>query len=113
MNLPDQVTAALKSVYDPEIPVNIVDLGLIYGVAVNENGEAHIRMTLTAPSCPVAETIPGQVESAARTVPGITAVNVELVWDPPWDRSRMSDAAKIALGFDLGFDTVAIGKLQS
>lgn len=111
MTLEDQVRFALKDVYDPEIPVNIVDLGLIYGVTV-ENGEANIRMTLTAPACPVAGTLPGEVEAAARRVPGITAAKVELVWDPPWDRSRMSDAAKIELGFDLGFDTVAVGKLR-
>lgn len=112
-SLHDQVLQALKSVYDPEIPVNIVDLGLIYGVTIEANGEAHIRMTLTAPSCPVAGILPGQVEAAARGVPGITDVKMELVWDPPWDRNRMSDAAKIELGFDLGFDVVPVGKLQT
>lgn len=110
--LKQQVFNALRSVYDPEIPVNIVDLGLIYGVTIDSSGEAHIRMTLTAPSCPVAGILPGQVEAAARAVPGITDVKMELVWDPPWDRSRMSDAAKIELGFDLGFDVVPVAKIQ-
>ncbi len=112
-DLKDQVLKALRSVYDPEIPVNIVDLGLIYDVAIEPDGEARIRMTLTAPSCPVAGILPGQVETAARAVPGITGVKMELVWDPPWDRNRMSDAAKMELGFDLGFDVVPMGKLQS
>lgn len=112
-DLKEQVLKALRSVYDPEIPVNIVDLGLIYEIAIEPDGEARIRMTLTAPSCPVAGTLPGQVETAARAVPGITGVKMELVWDPPWDRNRMSDAAKMELGFDLGFDVVPVGKLQS
>src|SRR5579872_1812391 len=97
-DLKEQVLKALRSVYDPEIPVNIVDLGLIYEIAIEPDGEARIRMTLTAPSCPVAGTLPGQVETAARAVPGITGVKMELVWDPPWDRNRMSDAAKMELG---------------
>jgi FeS assembly SUF system protein len=108
-----QVFKALKTVYDPEIPVNIVDLGLIYGITINAAGEADIKMTLTAPGCPVAGILPGQVETAARSVPGITDVKMELVWDPPWDRNRMSDAAKMELGFDLGFDVVPVGKLQT
>jgi FeS assembly SUF system protein len=112
-SLHDQVLKALRTVYDPEIPVNIVDLGLIYGLTIDPNGEAHIRMTLTAPSCPVAGILPGQVETAARAVPGITGVKMELVWDPPWDRNRMSDVAKMELGFDLGFDVVPVGKLQT
>ena len=112
-DLKEQVLKALRSVYDPEIPVNIVDLGLIYEIAIEPDGEARIRMTLTAPSCPVAGILPGQVETAARAVPGITGVKMELVWDPPWDRNRMSDAAKMELGFDLGFDVVPVGKLQS
>src|SRR5215469_17013238 len=112
-DLRDQVLNALRSVYDPEIPVNIVELGLIYEVAIEPDGKARIRMTLTAPSCPVAGILPGQVEAAARAVPGITDVKMELVWDPPWDRNRMSDAAKMELGFDLGFDVVPVGKLQS
>jgi FeS assembly SUF system protein len=104
------VLEALKTVYDPEIPVNIYDLGLIYELKVNEAGAAVIKMTLTAPGCPVAGILPGQVEAAARAVPGITDVKVDLIWDPPWDRDRMSDAAKLQLGFDLGFDVVPLTK---
>jgi FeS assembly SUF system protein len=106
-----KVADALRTVYDPEIPVNIYELGLIYGLTVNDAGAAHIRMTLTAPSCPVAGILPGQVEAKVREVPGITDVKVELVWDPPWAREKMSDAAKLALGFDLGFDVVNVTKL--
>ena len=109
--LESKVAAALKTVYDPEIPVNIYDLGLIYGIEVTD-GAARVRMTLTAPNCPVAGILPGQVEQKIREVPGITDAKVELVFDPPWDRSRMSDAAKLELGFDLGFDVVNVTKLQ-
>jgi len=104
--LEGDVMNALRTVFDPEIPVNIYDLGLIYGIKVDDAGAAQIRMTLTAPSCPVAGILPGQVETAVRAVPGITDVKVELVWDPPWDRSMMSDVARLELGFDLGFDVV-------
>ena len=110
--LESSVVEALKTVYDPEIPVNIYDLGLIYGLAVDDRGRARVSMTLTAPSCPVAGILPGQVESRIREIPGITDVQLELVWDPPWDRSKMSDAAKLALGFDLGFDVVPASKLH-
>lgn len=103
-----KVVEALKTVYDPEIPVNIYELGLIYALNVDKNGLANIQMTLTAPSCPVAGILPGQVEAKIREVPGITDVKLELVWDPPWDREKMSDAAKLALGFDLGFDVVRL-----
>jgi|SRR5579883_2536925 FeS assembly SUF system protein len=106
-----EVVKALRTVFDPEIPVNIYDLGLIYGLKV-EDGIAHVRMTLTAPGCPVAGILPGQVEAAVRAVPGITDAKVELVWDPPWDRSRMSEAAKLELGFDLGFDVVNVTNLK-
>jgi FeS assembly SUF system protein len=110
--LETEVVKRLKKVYDPEIPVNIYDLGLIYGVSVDDEGRAEVLMTLTAPSCPVAGILPGQVETQIREVPGITDVKVELVWDPPWDRSKMSDAAKLELGFDLGFDVVPASKLR-
>jgi FeS assembly SUF system protein len=92
------VLDALKTVYDPEIPVNIHDLGLIYDVVVDAASAVGIRMTLTAPNCPAAQILPGQVEQAARSVPGVTDVRVDVVFDPPWDRDRMSDAAKLQLG---------------
>lgn len=103
---------ALKTVFDPEIPVNIYDLGLIYALNIDAEGRAKIAMTLTSPGCPVAGILPGQVETKIREVPGITDVKLELVWDPPWDRDKMSDAAKLALGFDLGFDVVPAAKLH-
>ena len=109
MNLKNQIVAALRKVYDPEMPVNIYDLGLIYGVEVNEAGEAHIRMTLTAPNCPVAGILPAEVERAARAVPGVGAVRLELVFDPPWSKDRMSEAAKLALGIE---DIIPIARLR-
>jgi FeS assembly SUF system protein len=111
--LEGRVLEALKTLYDPEIPVNIYDLGLIYDLKVDESGKAFIKMTLTAPACPVAGILPGQAEAKARAVPGITDVQLDLVWDPPWDRDRMSDAAKVQLGFDLGFDVVPVSKFGS
>ncbi len=93
------VIAALQTVYDPEIPVNIYELGLIYKCEVEPNGHVHIDMTLTAPGCPVASTMPGMVEQAARLVPGIQGAVVTLVWDPPWDKSMMSDVARLELGW--------------
>lgn len=108
-----KVIEKLRTCFDPEIPVNIYDLGLIYDLNVAPTGEASIRMTLTAPNCPVAGVLPKQVEQAVRSVPGIADVHLELVWDPPWDRTRMSDAAKLALGFDLGFDVVPVNRLGS
>lgn len=91
---------ALKTVHDPEIPINIYDLGLIYDLDVNDAGQVRVRMTLTSPACPVAEALPGQVEAALRSVEGVTSATVELVWDPPWSRERMSEAARLQLGFD-------------
>src|SRR5205085_11877312 len=99
--LEQKVVEAFRSCFDPEIPINIYELGLIYDLKVEPSGQAFIKMTLTAPGCPVAGTLPAEVEAKARSVPGITDVKLELVWDPPWDRSRMSDAAKLQLGFDL------------
>jgi len=94
-----EVIAALRTVYDPEIPVNIHDLGLIYGLDVDEaNGKVAIRMTLTAPGCPVAATFPATVEQAVRGVNGVREAHVDLVWDPPWSRERMSEAALLELG---------------
>ena len=100
MSLHDQIIAALKTVYDPEMPVNIYELGLIYGVSADDRGGVEIRMTLTAPNCPVAGTLPGDVERAVRAVPGVTAVKLELTFDPPWTKDRMSEAAKLALGLE-------------
>ncbi len=97
--LQQAVIAALRNVYDPEIPVNIYDLGLIYDVDVAKDNAVLVRMTLTAPGCPVAQTFPGVVENAVRLVEGVSAATVELTWDPPWDQSRMSEAAKLQLGF--------------
>jgi len=97
-NLRERVEDALRQVYDPEIPVNIFELGLIYGIDISEEGAVGIRMTLTAPSCPAAGAMPGEVESRVAAVEGVKDVTVELVWDPPWDQSRMSEAAKLELG---------------
>jgi FeS assembly SUF system protein len=93
----EAVIAALKDIYDPEIPVNIYDLGLIYGVEVDE-GHVHVNMTLTTPHCPVAETMPTEVELRVGSVPGVGVVDVNLVWDPPWDPGKMTDEARLELG---------------
>ena len=92
------VLKALSTVFDPEIPVNIYDLGLIYDVIVDATGTVGIRMTLTAPACPAAQFLPRQVRDAVMAVPGVTDVKLDVVWDPPWDRDRMSEAAKLQLG---------------
>ena len=97
-NLRERVEDALRQVYDPEIPVNIFELGLIYGIDISEEGAVEIHMTLTAPNCPAAGAMPGEVESRVAAVEGVKDVTVELVWDPPWDQSRMSEAAKLELG---------------
>lgn len=94
----DGIIEALKEIYDPEIPVNIYDLGLIYGVEVSDDGHAAITMTLTTPHCPVAESMPGEVELRVGSVPGVGNAEVNLVWDPPWDPQKMSDEAKLELG---------------
>ncbi len=93
-----RIVEALKQVYDPEIPVDIYELGLIYGLEVDAGGHVEIRMTLTAPACPAAGYLPMEVESRVREVPGVTDVRVEVVWDPPWSKDRMSEAAKLQLG---------------
>ncbi len=97
--LTDKVIEALKTVYDPEIPVNIYDLGLIYGLTISDEGVVDLEMTLTAPGCPVAEHFPSWVEDAVKTVEGVNDAHVELVWDPPWNPERMSEEAKLELGF--------------
>ena len=97
-DLQASVIEVLKSIYDPEIPVDIYELGLIYGVDVSEDGDATITMTLTTPHCPVAESMPSEVELRVLSVPGIRDAVVNLVWDPPWDPSKMSDEARLELG---------------
>ncbi len=92
------VVEALKEIYDPEIPVNIYDLGLIYDVEITPEHHAMIKMTLTTPHCPVAESMPGEVELRVGSVPGVGHAEVELVWDPPWDPQKMSDEARLELG---------------
>jgi len=97
-DLYEAVVDALKDIYDPEIPVNIYDLGLIYGVEVSPEGHATVTMTLTTPHCPVAESMPGEVELRVGSVPGIGDAKVNLVWDPPWDPGKMTDEARLELG---------------
>ena len=94
----ESVIAALREIYDPEIPVNIYDLGLIYGVEIDDAGHAVVNMTLTTPHCPVAETMPAEVELRVSAVPGVRDAEVNLVWDPAWDPAKMSDDAKLELG---------------
>lgn len=96
--LKNEVIEALKTIYDPEIPVNIYDLGLIYNVEVNEEGAVHITMTLTSPMCPVAETLPGEVEYAVEQVPGVKGARVEITWDPPFTLDMVSEDVKLMLG---------------
>lgn len=93
----DAVIAACASVYDPEIPVNIYELGLIYAIEIHDDGQVQVEMTLTAPACPSAQELPDQVREAVMAVPGVQGCEVEVVWDPPWDASRMSEDARLAL----------------
>lgn len=93
-----QVLEALRNCFDPEIPVNIYELGLIYGVEVLGGGIVAIRMTLTSPHCPAAQSLPSDVEQKIRGIPGVTDVKIDLVWEPPWEPSRMSEAARLQLG---------------
>lgn len=92
------IVAAISTVYDPEIPVNIWELGLIYDVAVDRSGAALVTMTLTAPGCPAAQSLPSEVERKVREVPGVAGATVDVVWEPGWTKDRMSDAAKLQLG---------------
>ena len=96
--LAPRVIEALKTVYDPEIPVNIFEMGLIYDVVVDADGQVGVKMTLTAPACPAAQSLPIEVRDKAKSVDGVTDAKVEVVWDPPWTKDRMSDAAKLQLG---------------
>ena len=93
-----QVVEALRSCFDPEIPVNIYDLGLIYDVKVDASGAVEIRMTLTSPQCPVAQSLPAEVQAKVKEVPGVTEAKVDVVWEPPWDPAKMSEAARLQLG---------------
>jgi FeS assembly SUF system protein len=93
-----QIVEALSTIFDPEIPVNIYELGLIYEIAVDSDHVVGVRMTLTAPGCPAAQSLPVEVVTKLKQLPGITDAHVDIVWDPPWDRDRMSDAAKLQLG---------------
>ena len=96
--LRESVIDMIKTCYDPEIPVDIWELGLIYNVAVEEGGNVNVTMTLTSPMCPVAESLPPEVEAKVRTVEGVTEARVEVTWDPPWDPDKMTEAAKLELG---------------
>lgn len=93
----DAVISVMKTVFDPEIPIDIYELGLIYAVEIADDGAVKVEMTLTTPSCPSAQELPAQVDEAVRAVPGVTDVVVEVVWDPPWDQTRMSEDARLAL----------------
>ena len=98
LELTPEIVEQLSSVYDPEIPVNIYELGLIYDIAVTSDGLAVIRMTLTAPGCPAAVTLPAEVQGKVKSIEGVTDARVDIVWEPPWDKDRMSEAAKLQLG---------------
>ncbi len=99
LDLESKVIETLQMIYDPEIPVNIFDLGLVYDVNVNPEGGVEICMTLTSPACPVAGSLPGEVESKVKQIDGVKDVIVDIVWDPPWNPDMMSEAAKLELGF--------------
>ncbi|MDX1699554.1 MAG: SUF system Fe-S cluster assembly protein [Melioribacteraceae bacterium] len=97
--LEQKIISVLETVYDPEIPVNIYELGMIYNIKINDNADVEIVMTLTSPACPVAESLPGEVREKVKTVDDVNEVNVELVWEPPWNKDMMSEEAKLNLGF--------------
>jgi FeS assembly SUF system protein len=99
LDLESQVVEVLRTVFDPEIPVNIYDLGLIYDVLVEDDSSIVVRMTLTSPACPVAGTLPPEVEEKVKSVPGVNGARVDVIWDPPWNPEMMSDGAKLELGF--------------
>ncbi|MCY4600105.1 MAG: DUF59 domain-containing protein [Acidobacteria bacterium] len=98
MELTPKIVEQISTVYDPEIPVNIYELGLIYDIAVDGDGLAMIRMTLTAPGCPAAVTLPAEVQGKVKSIDGVSDARVDVVWEPPWDKDRMSEAAKLQLG---------------
>ena len=97
MELKDKVIAEIKKIYDPEIPVNIYELGLIYDIKVDDKNNVKVNMTLTSPNCPVAESLPKEVKDSIMEIQGVNKVDLELVWDPPWDKSMMSESAKLEL----------------
>ena len=97
MELKEKIIEEIKKIYDPEIPVNIYDLGLIYDVKVDENNNVNVKMTLTTPNCPVAESLPMEVENTVKEIKEVDKVNLELVWDPPWDKSMITEAGKLEL----------------
>ena len=97
MSIKDKVIEEIKKIYDPEIPVNIYELGLIYKIEVNEKNKVNLDMTLTSPNCPVAESLPNQVKESIKKVEGVCDVELNLVWEPPWDKDKMSEAAKLEL----------------
>ena len=97
MNLKDKIIAEIKKIYDPEIPVNIYELGLIYDIIVQKDNSVKIKMTLTTPNCPVAESLPKEVKDSVMEIGDVKKVDLDLVWDPPWDKSMMSEAAKLEL----------------
>jgi FeS assembly SUF system protein len=96
--LEEKIIEVLKNCYDPEIPVNIFELGLIYEIAIDDNANVEVKMTLTSPACPVAGSLPGEVEYKIRNIPEVNDVKIQLVWNPPWDKDMMSDVAKLELG---------------
>ena len=96
-DIKNKIIEKIKKIFDPEIPVNIYDLGLIYGINVDENNKVNIDMTLTSPNCPVAESLPNEVKENVKKVDGVSDVNLNLVWEPPWDKDKMSEAAKLEL----------------
>ena len=97
MQLKDKVIAEIKKIYDPEIPVNIYELGLIYDIDIDQNNNVKIKMTLTTPNCPVAESLPNEVKNSIKEIKEVKNVDLDLVWDPPWNKSMMSEAAKLEL----------------
>lgn len=97
--LEEKIIAALKTCYDPEIPVDIFELGLIYEIRIDDDGFVNVKMTLTSPMCPVAGTLPGEVEQKVKSVSGVTDAKIDLVWNPPWEKDMMSEVAKLELGF--------------
>lgn len=100
MNLERDIVLALRTVYDPEIPVNVYDLGLIYEIRVNPDQTVYVKMTLTAPNCPLADELVAQVKEAVEDVPGVVSAEIDLVFEPVWDKSRLSEETKLALGMD-------------
>ena len=97
--LEQKVISVLETVYDPEIPVNIYELGMIYDIKIKDNADVEIVMTLTSPACPVAESLPGEVREKVKSIEDVNEVNIELVWEPPWNKDMMSEEAKLNLGF--------------